>query len=104
KEKIIELKPSSSLYNLIHKDICLSYYIISELENEIRNHKLFLITKIKEKIFNEKDYNLVMRYIEALKSIDNFFIKDKKNYINELEEIKQKIKIKIDNHIKSETL
>ncbi|CAG8771164.1 11983_t:CDS:1, partial [Dentiscutata heterogama] len=59
--------------------------MVSDLDDEIRVRGLILIQKFKEKIYNEKDYNQVLKYIDALKNVDNFFIKDEKNYINELE-------------------
>ncbi|CAG8811106.1 28503_t:CDS:2, partial [Dentiscutata erythropus] len=57
KEKLVDLKPGSHFYNLIHKDIRLNKYMVSDLDEEIRVCGSILIQKFKEKIYNEKDYN-----------------------------------------------
>ncbi|CAG8820472.1 26563_t:CDS:2, partial [Dentiscutata erythropus] len=57
KEKLVDLKPGSNLYNLIHGDIRLNKYMVSDLDEEICASGSILIQRFKEKIYNEKNYN-----------------------------------------------
>ncbi|CAG8750740.1 9309_t:CDS:1, partial [Cetraspora pellucida] len=76
---------------------------IKELKNNIQKKGNELIENFKSLIINEKNDEKLKKYFESLKNINSFFLKDKNEFLKEIESLEINLKIvketKIDSNI-----
>jgi hypothetical protein len=99
KTKIIDLQPKSDLYNQIHNDDRLGCWHIKELKDNIYKKGNEIIENTKSIIIQETDKEKIKNYIENLKIIDNFFIKNRDEFEKELDLLHSNVKVIIDSKI-----